>query len=203
MTPAIKTLTDSDAQALIRFALDAPAGHLPPLHNTRNALLLCLMLDAGLRVGEACRVHQIQLHSSAGPLPTLELMPSQTKTRTARSLPLTIRITQLAGILFAHLWKATPNFATNYALNLLDPSKPLPVRTAQAIVTRTGERALGRTIPAHSLRHTFASRLRRTADLRCVQALLGHASIRSTQIYTHPSADDLAKAIDTLNHPAP
>lgn len=56
-------------------------------------------------------------------------------------------------------------------------------------------------VTPHTLRHTFATHaLRRQADLRSVQELLGHRSVATTQIYTHLITDQLHEAYDQA-HP--
>lgn len=70
------------------------------------------------------------------------------------------------------------------------------------IIKRLAESiSLGKTISPHTFRHSFATHLvEGGADLRAVQEMLGHASITTTEIYTHLDRSYLAEAIMSF-HP--
>jgi len=75
----------------------------------------------------------------------------------------------------------------------------------RVVEERLKQRALAQGLPTsvhpHMLRHSFASHvLQSSGDLRAVQEMLGHASIASTQVYTHLDFQHLAKVYDSA-HP--
>lgn len=69
------------------------------------------------------------------------------------------------------------------------------------LARRAMQLGLPRHVHPHMLRHSFASHvLQSSGDLRAVQEMLGHASIASTQVYTHLDFQHLAKVYDAA-HP--
>jgi len=79
---------------------------------------------------------------------------------------------------------------------------PLSRQSAWLVIQSAAERAqLSAHVSPHTLRHSFATHLLQGgADVRVVQELLGHASVTTTQIYTHVSVDAL-RDVYTLAHP--
>jgi len=94
-----------------------------------------------------------------------------------------------------------PELASD-ALWLGEQGTPLTVRQIQNIVRRYGALGAGRgDLHPHALRHSYATHLLDAgADLRGIQELLGHASLATTQRYTHVSVDRLMAVYDKA-HP--
>ena len=147
----------------------------------RDRALLELLYGLGLRREEGRRLNLEDLHRVQA---TLRLR--QTKNRRERHLPLTPRLLEALSV---YLERGRPRLVRALdepALFLSRRQTRLTVYRIHQIVEAAARAAgLGRVSP-HLLRHAFATHLlAQGADLCHVQALLGHAHLATTQLYTH------------------
>jgi len=158
-----------------------------------------LMLDAGLRVGELIQLRQDQLWFADGPVKALVIEKDQAKSKRERTVPITTRLHDAIEGMHRNWWRHDSQVPGRPAFYYSAYHHALTVRQIQRIIKSASAKSIGREVHPHLLRHTFATRLMRTAPMRVVQELLGHSSIQSTQIYTHPNSADRQRAIDALN----
>ena len=161
--------------------LAAPSGARP--RDLRDAAMLATLYATGLRVSELCYLRMPDLNLKGG------FVRATGKGRKQRLVPLG---DLAAARLTDYLGRGRP------ALSKRPSELGLFLTGRGRTMTRQGfwkliggyARAAGiaRTVSPHVLRHSFATHLlERGADLRAVQAMLGHADIATTQVYTHVS----------------
>lgn len=166
----------------------------------RDSAVLELLYGSGMRVSELCGldVDDIDLDRA-----TARVLGKGAKERV---VPFGI---PARDVVSAYLRRARPALIAR-ADAPRDPGRifrgarggPLGPRTVYELVARTLGPLIGsETVGPHALRHSAATHLLDGgADLRAVQEILGHASLGTTQIYTHVSAERLAKTY-RLAHP--
>lgn len=175
--------TESMFQALEARAAGGEASGL------RDLAILELFYSSGLRLSELTGLNLLDL----------DLLSDQVKVRgkgrKERLVPLGSRASRaLRHYLDEREPLARLPGADRQAAFLGRRGKRLTGRTVQRIVHRALDAVGGDGLRTHSLRHTFATHLLDAgADLRAVQELLGHASLSTTQIYTHTSVERLKK----------
>lgn len=194
----IKCLTPAEVDALLSYLASHRPTYCPSITGPRNLLLVLLMLDAGLRVGELVQLTRMDLWIDASPVHALLLRSEITKSKKERYIPLTGKIQSAITALYNIPGSLYFNAHDQWVFPGRNRNTHLTTRQVGRIINNISHNALTRTISPHTLRHTFATRLMRTTSVPVVQNLLGHANLASTQIYTHPSQSDLTEAIRNL-----
>jgi integrase/recombinase XerC len=197
MSPALKTLTVLESERLLDVILADSGTQKKKMNGLRNYTIALLLLDAGLRVGEAVHLLQTDLVVAWGPVESLCIPAEIAKNKTSRIVPLTQRLRAAIAKMIRYWWNDISPTASPHAFFQAGKIPPVTTRQVERIIRAASMVSLGRPIHPHILRHTFASRLMRTVNARIVQELLGHKNMSSTQIYTHPNHEDLKKAIAT------
>jgi len=174
--------------------LAAPDRRTP--RGMRDAAMLETLYATGLRVSELVKLRLRDLNFDAGYLMTFG------KGRKERLVP--VGESALASVR-AYVEQARAAATKARAIDTLFLTHHGRAMTRQGFWKLLGRYAtaagIRKRISPHKLRHSFATHLvERGADLRAVQAMLGHADIGTTEIYTHVSRGHLRAVYDRF-HP--
>ena len=184
-------LTVAQVDALLNAPFKAgPSPKAPKWLPARDAAIMELFYSSGLRLQELAGLNLADLD------PYSETVRVLGKGRKERICP--VGSQALAAIA---RYQQEANVVTG-PLFISKLRKRLSTRNIAAMLENYVLLAeLPRGITPHKLRHSFATHLLDNgADLRAVQSLLGHASLSTTQIYTHVSVERMKKAYDSA-HP--
>ena len=191
----LPTYMDRD-QTQMLFDWAETRAHQGDFAATRDLAILELFYSTGIRLSELSGMN----------LEDLDLLSDQVKVRgkgrKERIVPVGSRAV-LALRRYLNLREAVVGRAGSdrRAVFVSRLGRRLGPRGVQRAVHAMFDAVGGDTLRVHSLRHTFATHmLDAGADLRAVQELLGHASLSTTQIYTHTSVERL-KQVYRQAHP--
>lgn len=190
-----RVLTKDDAAALMEFPADPAGGSL------RDRALLETLYSTGARVSELVGINLEDLRSSDG------LIHLRGKGRKERIVPIGAVALQA---IQAYLNQQPVTKSRDLTIKAKRVSLPifrnsrggrLTTRSVARIVACYSNRLAGGPVSPHTLRHSFATHLLdEGADLRSIQEMLGHASLSTTQKYTHLATDQLLAVYDKT-HP--
>lgn len=184
-----QVLTKDDANVLMEF----PVGQTPL--SLRDRAILETLYSTGARVSEAVALNLGDLNRSDG------LVHLRGKGRKERIVPVGDVALQAIHAYRASLTQATADDRPATPLFLNHRGGRLTARSVARLVARYSSRLAGGAVSPHALRHSYATHLLdEGADLRAIQELLGHASLSTTQKYTHLATDQLMAVYDRA-HP--
>ncbi len=183
-----RVLTKDDADALMTFPNGRTTGSL------RDRALLETLYSTGARVSELVAINVDDVRQSEG------LVRLQGKGRKERIVPIGDLALDAIRSYRASLSRHVSRCASQ-ALFYNSRGGRLTTRSVARIVARYSSRLAGGSVSPHTLRHSFATHLLdEGADLRAIQEMLGHASLSTTQKYTHVATDQLLAVYDKA-HP--
>ena len=178
-------------------ALDTPAG-------LRDRAILEALYSCGLRVSELTSLNWNDIDAN------LEVLRVTGKGQRERIVPIGSNAlaalqryrTEIPALLGNNYQPGSPEASASTPVFLNQRGGRLTTRSIARLVTAYAKQCgIALKTSPHALRHTFATHLLDAgADLRAIQELLGHASLSTTQIYTHVNLDRLTQVYDKA-HP--
>lgn len=159
----------------------------------RDRAILEMMYASGLRVSEAANLRIDDIDIDAG------ILTCKGKGNKQRKVPLGKSAVEWLKSHLARRKKCEHIEMRNLFITSL--GKPINRQTIFKFIKEYAQKAGLEDVSPHTLRHSFATHLLQNgADSRSVQAMLGHADISTTQIYTHITDNHLRKTYEKF-HP--
>jgi integrase/recombinase XerC len=176
-----------------------PVAGATPAEERRDQALFEVLYGAGLRISEACNldVGDVTSDGSGG-----RVLVRQGKGRKDRIVPVGGKAWEAIEVYLPHRGTLLTERAPDpHALFLTRRGRRLGPREARRRLARRETLVGVRRVSPHALRHSFATHLLgEGADLRAIQEMLGHASLRTTQRYAQVDIDHLMAVYDRA-HP--
>lgn len=191
-----KTLDVTQCHALLDELLVTTGTPLQFKRGVRDYTIGVLLLETGLRVNELVQLQVDDLSWSGSPVASLTVRPEIAKNHKERQIPISSRLSVAISGMNQKVWEPDQASGGKYAFYMNDPQRHVTTRQVERIIAEAGRKACGRDVWPHMLRHTFATKVLGKSNTRVTQLLLGHSSLQSTQIYTHPDAEQLRKAVE-------
>lgn len=162
-------------------------------------LMLLLLSDTGVRVRELVGLIWSDLWFADEPVGAIEIRAEIAKNKKSRQIPVSKRLSESITTTIKRISTLDEKWLNGPVIRNTNTGKAYTTRQVERIILDIGSRAIRRRVTPHMLRHTFATRLMKKCSTRIVQILLGHSSLQSTQIYTHPNSVDLQNAVNLIN----
>jgi len=160
--------------------------------NPKHTLMILLMLDCGLRVTEmtSLRVGNFDFTNQSLSVKSLK---KRSDKPIYREIPLTSRVIEALSEVYIRL----PDKSDQA---FLFPTDSMSGHISRKRVWKMMKKYSSWTASPHMLRHTFATKIvQEGADIRIAQDLLGHKSIKTTEIYLHVAEQEKQTAIDSID----
>lgn len=162
----------------------------------KQQAVMVLLMYCGLRVGELIKLRVQDLHLGDPKQQEVHINAWSTKTRIGRFVPIpTFAGSILQNYLHSQFTLTAHLPPIAYAFPGHAGRHFMSVHGIEQLVAAICYGLLDKHVTPHVFRHTYATKLLKHANIREVQMLLGHKKLSSTEIYTHPNMNDLAKTV--------
>ena len=181
--PEVLTIDEVD-RALATIDLSSPSGH-------RDRAIFELLYSLGLRVSELLALRFTDVHLKDN------IVVVMGKGGKQRLVPMSREAVRQLRLYLECRPQADNNEDNNYLFLNQRGGRLSRMSVLNIVKKAVADAGISKNVSPHTLRHSFATHLLQGgADIRQVQALLGHSSISTTEIYTHLDRDYLGAALE-------